>query len=222
MRDHLAKLNFIALVGALLLFLLPWTTVQCSDRDMARQSGLEAVFGGVSLTDDFKSMAEDSGGEVSSDPDEEVGMAWFVALSGLTIMGGAVVSGLVLFKGAIPPVDAGLLATLGLVLILVQSAVGFPIDRSIAQSNQESSEGDELGRAFAAAVEVNARRTNWFYLELVLLTVPAGFFVYGKLPDRSAGASRRAPGGTTATLSGRADESATPPDSASDERPPPA
>ena len=46
---------------------------------------------------------------------------------------------------------------------------------------------EKLGRDIAlVATDIRADRTGLFYLELMLLAVPAGLYLYGRLPTRSS------------------------------------
>ncbi len=135
MKDNLAKINFTTLLGALILFALPWTNIQCSGRNIARQSGVQAIYGGMSLAPELKQLAQN--GEMDGPQDSEVGMAYGLAIAGLMVLVGTIVAGLALFAGKETSLNPGLFAMSALIIIGIQALMGFPVDRSIEKSRQE-------------------------------------------------------------------------------------
>lgn len=196
MKSNIAKINFTTLFGALILFALPWTNVQCSGRNIAEQSGIQAVYGGMSLAPELKQM-----GEMSKEdgPDKtDMGMAYGLGIAALMVVAGTVLAGITLVSNKPPKVDPGLIAMSALILIVIQSVMGLPVDQSVAKSREEMTQkskqvemtnpdgttapapnpemanamAESMGKAMGAMMQIRTKRTPWFYMELLLLAIP--------------------------------------------------
>jgi hypothetical protein len=173
MKQYMPKINVACLAAALLLFFLPWTDVKCSGRHIASQSGFQSIYGGISLDDDIEAMSEQG-----SQPDSEtdISMSLISLIVFLLILAGAAAAAAVFSKGWSSPIQPGALATAAVLLILTQAIIGFPIDRSIRNSQKQSAGDDEMARALGSAMGVESSRTAWFYIGLLALAVPAGLY----------------------------------------------
>ncbi len=176
------KLNFFTLCGAIILFFLPWTTVQCSGHPVATQSGVQSIYAGASLSGELRGAANPR-----ENPDEkanaDLGYAVLVGLALVAAIGGAIVAALALFKGMTAAAKPGMFAAAALVLILIQLAVGFPINNTLTKARSEAAKTPQ-DMNFGAVVPISADRTFWFYAELILLAIPAGIFINSKIPNR--------------------------------------
>ena len=66
-------------------------------------------------------------------------------------------------------------AAAALVLILIQLAVGFPINNTLTKARSEAAKTPQ-DMNFGAVVPISADRTFWFYAELILLADTRGNF----------------------------------------------
>ena len=135
------------------------------------------------MSDDMQSLAKEKEADDAGAGKDDLGIAIFIAGSALFVIAGLVVSVVVLFKRTSSAPDPGPFAAAALVLILLQAAVGFPVNNDIAEGKQQAP-GDEekLAAAMTATMEIKAERTSWFYLELALLAIPSGLYIYRRLP----------------------------------------
>lgn len=186
-KPFLRKINFGTLCAALILFFLPWTRVQCSGQDVATQSGFQTIYGGASLADEFDEMRD---GDAGGDDDADIGIGLIAFLSFMLVLAATLVAGLALFKQIELPINPGVLAAAALMLLLFQAMIGFPIDRSVSDARKQSrSDEDSMTRAMGAAVPIRTERLAWFYIELLMLAVPAALYVLPRIPAGSAKAS---------------------------------
>jgi hypothetical protein len=167
-----AKLNLGTIFAALVLFLFPWLDIQCSGNNLATQSGLQTVYGGVSLSEQFQGMAN----EQKSDKDSSsmaifAGLALVATIIAFVVALGEFRSGL-----SVSQSRAGGLCLIALALILVQMLLKFPVEQELLEEMKKSgSSGDPFGGMAAAVFSI--RYTPWFWLELVALGIPAAFAV---------------------------------------------
>ena len=182
------------LAAALALFLLPWTDLQCSGTTVLTQSGLQASYGGYSVTTDDgeqlrqvieaeRDAAEELQGEHIARKldlrDRERTLFWapmMIAYALLLATGTGV--GFALRPGRQRVFLLGCCAALALLLLLVQTGVGFPPERLVeaaarmAQRDanalrvEEFPVPEEVDSAEAAAPVVHVRYTPWYWLAL--------------------------------------------------------
>lgn len=189
----LAKIRLGSVLMALFLFFLPWLDLQCSGKSMVTQTGLQAVYGGASpakeMARELESMDAErkslSAGEAKER--ESMGMALWVGLAFVLVVGAAVCSWLAMFRpGEKVKRYASILPVAALGCLLMQLAVGFPLRDQIAKALAEGGPGkDSMEEAMAAAMMLNLRVEILpvFYLELLLLGVPTLILV-NRLIDR--------------------------------------
>lgn len=184
LNAFLSRINFVALCGAVLLFFLPWTDVRCSGTSIATQSGLQAIYGGASRSNELGGEDGPSrprpGANGEESPKDDVGVGLIICLAFLLVLGGAAAAGLILFKRMSPPVRPEVLAGGALVLLLFQVMIGFPLDRSVSRARQEAA---GKGRdAIGMPIPIASHRVGWFYMELLLLAVPTALYVNSRYP----------------------------------------
>jgi hypothetical protein len=189
-------MNFGSFCLAFLLFLLPWTSVQCGGTVLATQSGFQAITANVNIktTDDPRSTPGGRNNNAAAGANKgvnDLGSAFLTAIALAVVLAGIALTALSLFKPALliqngrpVPVTAWMLAAGALALLLMQ-AVSFPIDRMINDLNSQAKAGaptDQMSKDLLAAMTVTTSRSGWFYLELVALAVPVGlYFGAGKI-----------------------------------------
>ena len=183
------KLKLGSTVAALLLFFLPWIDIQCSGKSIATQTGVQATYGGMSLSDDMKSLG-DKKTSGSSEKKDTPKSAIITALALLVVLVACVFAYLS-FAGSNPFADkmASILPAVALSLLFLQMIVGFPIKNDLQESmspKDEQSSGDELGNsmAVAAKMSIDAKLTFSFYLTLLALAVPTGLLINDQLEKR--------------------------------------
>ncbi len=197
------KLNLASLLGALVVFLLPWLDMQCNGRSMVTQTGLQTIHGGGSLSAEMQSLAEMGGGETSGksnrsgfSEDDRPSAAFLAAGSLLLIL-------LALFMAvrsamspaSVDPAHVALLATLALGLFGMQMLFGFPLETTAQQAMTEAQAGaDKTGidNPFAglgaAMVRIQVIRQPWLWLELALLAVPGLLWLNDRINRRNSAA----------------------------------
>ena len=179
----LKKLKFGSSLAALILFALPWLDIQCSEKSLGTQSGVQIIYGGGSPAEGMESSESDSKNSMEKAP--------LVGLAFLAVIGAVLFSGIALFfggKGA--EILSSALPAAALILLLVQMKIGFPVQNEIEKSMAESRQagGDDssaFGSAMGAAVMMNFRVKTLpvFYFELLALGIPTLLFANG-LIDR--------------------------------------
>ena len=181
-QKKVARVNVLSLAGAVVLFALPWTNIQCTGQTIGTQSGIQSIYGGVSTVDLGFSM-EDLGnmGMPTEDVGQEatpnrppIGFAVFVAIAFLLVLAGFRISIANLFQNKHLPVKPGHLTTLALAILILQLMVGLPIDLEVKKA------GSELGG-------IATKRTHWFYLELVLMAIPTAMLAVNQSKSEEAG-----------------------------------
>lgn len=183
MSQYLPRINFFALLAALALFALPWTEIKCNGRNLATQNGVQTIYGGISLDESLEAASErQPAGErqQSQDRSDRTGFAPLVALAGLVVLAGAGLAFIAMTKHTATVFAPGLLAGIALLLLLVQLVIGFPVNREIAKAIAEQKSSDDP--PVAVMMDLRADRTTWFYLELLCLAIPAGFYINSRLP----------------------------------------
>lgn len=186
----LKKIKLGSALTALILFALPWIDIQCSDKSLGTQSGLQVIYGGGSPSDEMEAFGEESSSEESFDSEDSMGFAPLVGLALLAVIGAVIYSSISLFQGgARAEFLSSVLPAIALGLLLMQLMIGFPVKNEIAEAMSESSsemqtEGDEfdaIGESMATAMmmQIRVRTTSVFYLELLALGIPTLLLVNG-------------------------------------------
>src|SRR5213078_384170 len=114
------------------------------------------------------------------DNKSELGYAILVGVALLLAAGGAIAAAAALFGRAVTPAAAGVLAFAALLALVLQAAVGFPVNNKIHEEKAKMNPGQAsasldkgMENALKAMIDIRAERTPWFYLELLALGVPA-------------------------------------------------
>jgi hypothetical protein len=186
-KEIKSKVNLLATFAALVLFCFPWMEVQCSGKPMATQSGVQAVYGGASLSDQMNNFVG-SKNKAADKPD--LGTA-YLAGAVLLITALAAWSSFIVFRGGrIPP---GLiperLCALAILLLTAQVAIGFPAEKRMEEASDKMHEkkpgDDEFSSSIASAMtgtmNFGVRFTPALYGEFLALGVPALFMLNGWL-----------------------------------------
>jgi hypothetical protein len=189
----LQKLKLGSIFSALILFLFPWVEIQCSEKTMATQSGLQVIYGGGTPSEGMEAFSGESGSaspvreakskSPTTDSRESMGYAPLVALALGVIIVAFGFSFMAVFRRD-PVADrlASVLPAVALGLLLIQLMVGFPASKQMRQavseaateSKQDSGGMDGLGSSMTAAMMMNMRIQTKpaFYLELLALGLP--------------------------------------------------
>ena len=191
----LDKLKLGSTFAALFLFALPWVDIQCSQKSMATQSGLQVIYGGGSASEEMKALGGDSSSNKSSKSDESMGYAPLVGIALIAVIAAVVFSCLAVFKGDTRAAKiSSVLSAIALGLLLLQLSIGFPAKNSILEamskgsSNAQASE-DEFANSMASAMmmNINIKTTPAFYLELFALGIPTLLLANGLIDKHKKG-----------------------------------
>lgn len=170
------KIRLSSLVTALILFFLPWINLKCQDTTLATQTGVEAAYGGASMSDSMKGLKSKSADKDKPD-DGGPGMAPLVAAALLSTLLAVVVAAIALRRKAPSGKDlTSIFSGVALALLVVQMMIGFPA-ADVSQKNEgpkeKSSEVEEsMNASMVAAMNFRAEFTMVFYLELLALAMP--------------------------------------------------
>ena len=177
------KIKLGSSLAALVLFFLPWVDIQCSEKSLATQTGLQVITGDGTPNEEMSN----SPGQ-SSDSDESMGYAPLVGLAFLAVTGAAIFSFLALFKGGKSAETlSSVLPAIALLLLLFQLTLDFPVENEMAKSMSEKTEEAKdgelgaLGESVAKGVMMNikVKTTLAFYLELLALGIPTLLLLNG-------------------------------------------
>lgn len=178
----LGKLKLGASLAALVLFAFPWLDIQCSQKSIVTQTGLQAAFGSGSasaelkaLSKELESISQKTGSE--REPKDSIGIAPLVLLALIDVFAAVVFSVIAVFRsGVFATKMSSLLPAIALVLLLIQMMVGFPAkhefvdaavkDASVSQPNSQ------FGASMAAA-RFQSKFSPFLYLELLALSIPS-------------------------------------------------
>lgn len=177
-EKHGPAVNFTALIGAAVLFLLPWTNIHCNGRQLGTQTGLQAVIGDVTPAENIKHFQLGETKNATPNPDKEIRPALLVGLAGLLTLAGAAMAARPLFSLRASSVRPELLAAVALGLLLIQSAVGFPVNDTLFKNRKGTDGRTPESEVASLAVDLRADRTVWFYFALCFLAVPTGLYAY--------------------------------------------
>jgi hypothetical protein len=171
------KIKLGSCLTALVLFAFPWLDIQCSEKTLATQTGLQIITGQATPSEEMN----DSGDK--PDSEEPLAKSPLVAIALLTVVCGIVFSIIALFKGnKMAELMSSVLPAVALVCILLQIMVGFPVknhlkDSLAEQSTDYSSTNDpyeNFGNSMAAAMmsSIQVKIKPALYIQLFALGIP--------------------------------------------------
>jgi hypothetical protein len=174
----------VSMLLALVLFALPWVEVRCDrplgergSRTLARQSGLQAAYGGyseVALQDVDRSERERMEARVRAVRGEP-GTDWSPLLVAypLVLIGGGVL-GLLARRERLRRAAAVACSLAAGLLFLVQAFRGLPLERAVrAVGTQGNLAGADFRIALSGERLLEVRHTPWFWLSAGALVVAA-------------------------------------------------
>ena len=201
------KINLATLLGALVIFFLPWLDMQCNGNSMVTQTGFQAVSGGGTLSEEMKNLAN-LGGDKSKDSDGEAkdknpvaalakndrpSQAWLAA-GALLLIALALILAVraVLSANANDLSPIALLATMALGFVALQLLLGFPLEATAKQALAASQNGDAakdtpFASLGAAMVRIQVIRQPWIWAELAFLAVPGLLWINDAINRRNRG-----------------------------------
>jgi hypothetical protein len=180
-RQRRCVLSPGALLLAVFVFPLPWVEVSCDttvrnsgSKTFAKQSGLQAAYGGYSLNPALVGLKEEIEREISSVKGkkppadrgqhlEPIGSPLMLAYP-FALLGG-IFFGLVLPANHSRFVTVGIFSVLAVALLIIQIGVGFPIELA-APKVAGSAESDVQLRnlLLVASLAFDTRYTAWFWI----------------------------------------------------------
>lgn len=189
------KIRLGSSLAALILFAMPWIDIQCSERSMVTQTGLQAIYGGASLSDEMKTKAGDSGSKSNSSSEDSMGFAPLLAIAMIAVIGAVAFSFIALLRGGDRAERySSILPAAALALLLMQLMIGFPAKKKVTEkmshrppeSKAVNDPFSGLGESMAAAMMMNIRvkTTSAFYLELLVLGIPTLLLLNGYIDIR--------------------------------------
>jgi hypothetical protein len=175
------KLNIVSALAALVFFFLPWVSIECNGRRMGTQTGVQMIVGTATSVSPVETRPGTS--QVQVGEDKSLGISYLAAAALIAVASALLISFAALIKGDKDNERGGeILCTLALAFLLAQAAVGFPAKREMQKAVDEQGDAkpakgslDEFGKQIAEqlVVAVEVRPTQWFYLELAALGLPA-------------------------------------------------
>ena len=193
------KIKLGSSLAALIIFAFPWVDIQCSEKSMATQSGLQVIYGGGSASEEMEAMGGDSSSDESPSSDESVGFAPLVALALIAVVGAVAFAFIAVIRGGErADMLASILPATALLLLLIQLMVGFPAKKKVIEAmtegTSEAQAGDDdfgaaMGESMAAAMMMNIRVkiSPAFYLELLALGIPTLLLANGLIDKYKEG-----------------------------------
>ena len=172
------KLNVVAMLGAVVMFLLPWVELRCSGDRVATQTGVQLVYGGATSR---YAEAEETEARTAQGRGDRLSMcAWGVLLAGLAVGAGLVAAVMQLRGSDFFRRDAvAITCAIALGAILVQAKLGWPMERALVMEasealTQHSNSG--FGVNFSEGpILVDSAWLGSLWAELIALAVPLGF-----------------------------------------------
>lgn len=183
------KLNIVSTFAALVLFFLPWIDIQCSNRTMATQSGVQTIYGGSTISKELDGFPENGKMKnTSSNKDESMGVSILVGVA-FTAVIAAFCAALLVFRGmqGVSSHTVGILCAAALVAISLQLMIGFPVRGKLSESMAEPAKSQFATDPFAgagasmAAAMIQVRHLPSLYLELLALGIPTLIAANGML-----------------------------------------
>jgi hypothetical protein len=178
------KFHIGTTLAALVLFLLPWIDIRCSQQSFATQTGIQTIYGGASLSSGMEALAEEDG-QTKPDrakPDGASAYAPLVALALLCVIGAVVMSFMAFRSGDAKRSNlVSILCAAALLLLAVQMMIGFPAKRGIgagmASASMTQTSGDpmdEMGKGMAEAMmmQIEVKHLPSLYFVLLMLGLP--------------------------------------------------
>ena len=145
---------------------------------MVTQSGVQAIYGGGTVSEQLEALGGKEGSSSSSDKDS-LGYAPLVGIALLLVVL-AVISAVVGLRGSkmLPGNSTGVLCAAALAILAIQASIGFPAKNKMLESMGETgasqSSDEAIGSSMVSAMMINIRveRLTPFYLELLMLGIP--------------------------------------------------
>jgi len=183
------KLNIASTFAALVLFFLPWIDIQCSNKTIATQSGVQTIYGGSTISKELEGFA-DKGKmrNTTSNKEESMGVSILVGVA-FTAVIAAFCAALLAFRG-MPGVSShavGILCAAALVSISLQLMIGFPVREKLSEDMAKPAKSQPSEDPFAgagasmAAAMIQVRHLPSIYLELLALGIPTLIAANGML-----------------------------------------
>ena len=136
----LKKIKLGSSLAALILFAFPWLDLQCSEKSLATQSGLQVIYGGGSPSEELEAMGDHNARSEAANSSESMGLAPLVGLAFIAVIGAVAFSTLSLFRGSErADLFASILPAAALLLLLAQLMTGFPAKKKILEEMSENS-----------------------------------------------------------------------------------
>jgi hypothetical protein len=193
------KINLATLLGALVIFFLPWLDMQCNGNSMVTQTGFQSVHGGGTLSEEMENLAGMGGNKDSAQKDsakafsedDRPSPAWLAA-GALLLIGFALILAVrgVMNAQANDLSAIALLATMALGFVALQLLLGFPLETTARQAlaeaqNSDAGKNNPFAGLGAAMVRIQVIRQPVIWAELALLAVPGLLWINDAINRRN-------------------------------------
>ena len=173
------KIKLGTSILALIMFAFPWLNIQCSEKSLGTQTGIQMIYGGASPSEGMEELWGDAETETPKNNEESLGFASLIGLALLVVLAALVFSFIALFKGDARADRLGsILPAVALVLLMIQLLIGFPAKRKILGDMSEKNRSQETAPGIFEALgesmlpNIQAKTTPFFYIELLMLGIP--------------------------------------------------
>lgn len=179
------------LLGALILFFLPWVELKCAGQRLMYQSGIQTVLNQASMDGEMEAMTKMNGGNRGGNIDDFSGKELGGKIGHSFLTGAALVCVVIAFAvacGASGRKASGIMAAVALALLGVQAAVGFPLKLSFDKEMElrhhrngtDPNEAEMRGPGGEMMSDIFAVKFSpWFYGELGLLAAATAMGLSG-------------------------------------------
>lgn len=136
-HQNYRRIHLGSVVAALILFFTPWLDVRCSGERLIGQNGVQIIYGGASAPPGLRALVtEEMNGKSSAEKwDETEGIGWLTGMAFLSLL---IAVAWAFYDFRLPAPGAitivGNLCGLTLILLLLQFAVGFPVETAMESS----------------------------------------------------------------------------------------
>lgn len=186
--DTAKGLRLGTLIGALVLFFLPWLELKCAGQRLMYQSGIQTVLNQASMDGELEAMAKMGGGNRRGNINEYSGKELGGKIGPSILTGAALLCVVIAFAtafGASGRTASGIMAALALALLGIQATLGFPLQSSFEKEMElrngvGAGDADMRGPGGEMMADMFAVKFSpWFYGELGLLAAATAMGLSG-------------------------------------------
>lgn len=182
-KTLLRGLNIWSSLAALVLFLLPWVEIRCSQKTVVSQSGLQMITGSLTVAPDFKADWEEDGRKLPNGRSKEHALDSSITVAfALCLAVGAFCCALMGVKSKKDKLQqaSGAMSATALATLLILTLRGFPIEEELNKAlhggrSQSKDDGPlaqvAAGLSGVVGMNVHIQRLSAFHFELLALAI---------------------------------------------------